>query len=255
MPDMGDKAREEFFSEAHEIIEGLSRDLWQLDGARDKGTSEPELVNNIFRAVHTLKGLAGLFGAARMSALSHELENLLDDLRLGKLELTPAVLDLLFRGVELYGRILAVEKGVRQDPLSDIDDFLRELGQLLDAGGKDEPQNPMAHYQLEPGLLAVLTEYEEHRLRTNIEQGQSLYRLRVSFELATIDEALNSLKARAKSHGEIITYLPTGEGADADSIELDILIASQQKIDALRTLHGNERTKIDEVPRASVSHS
>ena len=91
MADMGDKAREEFFSEAHEIIEGLSRDLLQLDAARDKGPAEPELVNNIFRAVHTLKGLAGLFGAARMSALSHELENVLDDLRLGKIELTQNV--------------------------------------------------------------------------------------------------------------------------------------------------------------------
>jgi two-component system chemotaxis sensor kinase CheA len=135
MPDIGDKAREEFFSEANEIIEGLSRDLLQLDAARDKGPAEPELVNNIFRAVHTLKGLAGLFGAARMSALSHELENVLDDLRLGKIELTQRVVDLLFRGVNLYGRILAVEKGLRTDSLADIDQFLRELGDLSEVGG------------------------------------------------------------------------------------------------------------------------
>ncbi|HEX9298220.1 MAG TPA: chemotaxis protein CheA, partial [Polyangiaceae bacterium] len=94
-----------------------------------------------------------------------------------------------------------------------------------------------------------LTEYEEHRLRTNIEQGQSLFRLRVRFELATIDEALNNLKLRAKPHGEIITYLPTGEGADADSIELDILMASQATLGVLRSLLGSENTKIDEVPR------
>ena len=53
-----------------------------------------------------------------------------------------------------------------------------------------------------------------------------LYRLRVQFQLATIDQALDELKAIAKPHGEIITYLPTGAGADADSIELDILMAS-----------------------------
>jgi two-component system chemotaxis sensor kinase CheA len=248
MPDMGDKAREEFFSEAHEIIEGLSRDLLQLDAAREKGPAEPELVNNIFRAVHTLKGLAGLFGAARMSALSHELENVLDDLRLGKIELTQSVIDLLFRGVNIYGRILAVEKGVRTDPLTDIEQFLHELGQLSEVGG-GEAEAPSAYYELDPGLLAVLTEYEEHRLRTNIEQGQSLFRLRVRFELATIDAELNSLKLRAKPHGEIITYLPTGEGADADSIELDILMASQAKLDVLTSLLGNDRTKIEEIPR------
>jgi two-component system chemotaxis sensor kinase CheA len=73
----------------------------------------------------------------------------------------------------------------------------------------------------------------------------------VRFELATIDEALNSLKLRAKPHGEIITYLPTGEGADADSIELDILMASQSSLEVLRSLLGDDRTKIEEVPRRS----
>src|SRR5262245_34922756 len=187
MADMGDKAREEFFSEAHEIIEGLSRDLLQLDAARDKGPAEPELVNNIFRAVHTLKGLAGLFGAASMGALSHELENVLDDLRLGKIELTQKVIDLLLRGVSIYGRLLAVEKGLRTDPLNDIDQFLRELGDLSEVGGVDA-QAPSAYYDLDPALLAVLTEYEEHRLLMNIQQGQSLFKLRVRFDLATIDE-------------------------------------------------------------------
>src|SRR5262249_5074633 len=168
MADMGDKARDEFFSEAHEIIEGLSRDLLQLDDSRDKGPAEPELVNNVFRAVHTLKGLAGLFGAARLSALSHELENVLDDLRLGKIALTRRGLDRLLRGISIYQRILSVEKGLRQDPLDDMDEFIRELGSLSDAGESAEPA-PAARYELDPGLLAVLTEYEEHRLRTNIE--------------------------------------------------------------------------------------
>jgi two-component system chemotaxis sensor kinase CheA len=250
MADMGDKAREEFFSEAHEIIEGLSRDLLQLDSSRGKGPVDPELVNNIFRAVHTLKGLAGLFGAARMSALSHELENVLDDLRLGKIELTQAALDLLFRGVTIYGRILAVEKGTRNDPLTDIDQFLRELADLSEAQSDEAPISG-AFYELDPGLLAVLTEYEEHRLRTNIEQGQSLFRLRVRFELATIDAALSTLKTKAKPHGEIITYLPTGEGAEADSIELDILMASKASLDVLRSLLGGEQAQIEEVPRRS----
>jgi two-component system chemotaxis sensor kinase CheA len=249
MPDAVDKARDEFFSEAHEIIEGLSRDLLVLDASRGKGPTDPEIVNNIFRAVHTLKGLAGLFGATRMSALSHQLEDVLDDVRLGKVELTQRVLDLLFRGVDFYGRILSEEKGLRADALQDLDPFIGELGNVSDAGAPIR-KAPSDHYELDPGLLAVLTEYEEHRLRTNIEQGQRLYKLRVSFELATIDEALNGLKVRAKPHGEIITYLPTGEGADADSIELDILMASQASLEELHSILADGRTRIEEVPRA-----
>ena len=87
----------------------------------------------------------------------------------------------------------------------------------------------VAQYELDPGLLGVLTEYEEHRLRTNIQAGLSLYRIRVQFSLATIDSALDDLKAKARPHGEIITYLPTGGGGDIDTIELEILIASRAR--------------------------
>src|ERR1700745_3452554 len=97
-----DKAREEFFSEAQELVDGLGRDLLPLDENLKRGSLvDPELVNDVFRAVHTLKGLAGLFGAARMTGLSHELEDVLDDLRLGRIEVSTGVLDLLFQAVEL----------------------------------------------------------------------------------------------------------------------------------------------------------
>src|SRR5258708_36570235 len=94
-----DKAREEFFSEAQELVDGLGRDLLALDEGIKRGTTDQELINDVFRAVHTLKGLSGLFGAARMTGLSHELEDVLDDLRLGRIELSSSVLDLLFQAV------------------------------------------------------------------------------------------------------------------------------------------------------------
>ena len=56
--------------------------------------------------MHSLKGLSGLFGVTRMTNLSHNLENLLDSLRLGRVELQPATLDLLFEAVALFNRIV-----------------------------------------------------------------------------------------------------------------------------------------------------
>ena len=54
-----DKAREEFFSEAQELVDGLGRDLLALDEVVKKGGSDIELINDVFRGVHTLKGIAG----------------------------------------------------------------------------------------------------------------------------------------------------------------------------------------------------
>jgi two-component system chemotaxis sensor kinase CheA len=244
------RVRDEFLSEAQEIIEGLGRDLLALDeGVRNKRV-DPSLVNDVFRAVHTLKGLAGLFGATRMASVSHELEELLDHLRLGRVELTAEVLDMLFRSVQLYGRILQAEKEGRDQPMPEVDELIRDLHR--GTGGPAGPSS-VGEYDLDASLLAVLTEYEEHRLRTNIAQGMRLYRLRVQFQLATIDQALDELKGIAKPHGEIITYLPTGAGADADSIELDILMASGSTLDVLRGALDGRGVEIEEVARRAAA--
>jgi two-component system chemotaxis sensor kinase CheA len=250
--DVSDKARDEFLSEAQELVDGLGRDLLHLDEGLKKGRLDAELINDIFRAVHTLKGLSGLFGATRMAGLSHELEDVLDDLRLGRIELTSAVLDLLFQAVALYARILASEGGDAPDPAVEVEQLLVALGQFSQrrvGGGA----GVVSQYDLDPGLLGVLTEYEEHRLRTNIQQGQGLYRIRVRFSLATIDSALDDLKAKARPHGEIITYLPTGSGADVDTIELEILIASRASLDVLRGAITGPEVHIDEVRRRAGS--
>ncbi len=243
-----DKAREEFFSEAQELVDALGRDLVGLDECLRKGQVDAELVNEVFRGVHTLKGLSGLFGATRVAGLSHQLEDALDDLRLGRLDLTTGVLDLLFQAVSLYTRLLVAEKGETPEPVAEVDALLAAFSDVSARRGGAQA-GTVAQYDLDPGLFGVLTEYEEHRLRTTIQQGLGLHRIRVRFSLATIDSALDELKANAKPHGEIITYLPTGTGVDAETIELEILLASNEPVDALRAALAGPNLSIEEVAR------
>ena len=79
-----DRAREEFTSEAEELLDTLSRDLSDFESQGQN--VRPELVNKIFREVHSLKGLAGMLGFGDISELSHSLEDMLDKLRMGKIE-------------------------------------------------------------------------------------------------------------------------------------------------------------------------
>jgi two-component system chemotaxis sensor kinase CheA len=188
-----------------------------------------------------------------MSGLSHELENVLDDLRLGRVEISQPVLDTLFHAVSLYSRILSAESGDGEDPGPDIEQLLLSLGQLSQRRSGGGGAGIVAQYDLDPGLLGVLTEYEEHRLRTNVQQGQSLYRIRVRFSLATIDSALDELKAKARPHGEIITYLPTGSGSEIDTVELEILMASRASVELLKSAISGPNIAIEEVRRRAGS--
>jgi two-component system chemotaxis sensor kinase CheA len=251
--DLPERAREEFFSEAQEIVDILARDLLALDEALRRNAVEPDTVNDFFRGVHTLKGLAGLFGLDRLSRLTHELENKLDELRLGKLALSPDVLDRLFRAVELIGRLLAAARLNGRDDDPELEAFLKELQK------KDEPPSAksatLGDYAIDPSLVSVLTEYEEHRLRTNIQAGTPLYRIRARFPLLTIDKGLDDLKARARPLGEIITYLPTGSSGDADSLELDILLASSTPLEQVRQRIEAPGVTVSEIPRTGGSAS
>ncbi|MDB4974139.1 MAG: CheA signal transduction histidine kinase [Myxococcaceae bacterium] len=236
--------REEFLSEAQEIVETLSRDLLLLEQSQKEGRSDPDLLNDIFRAVHTLKGLAGMFGLPSLQTLAHTLENLLDDLRLGRVDLTQDTLDILFDGIERIQRILASDD---EAIAYDISDLEKSIDRVADAA--PEARDVLRDYELGESVLSVLTEYEEHRLRQNVSQGLPLYRLCVSFGLASIDTALEELKSRARSLAELITYLPSMGGGNEDVIDLEVLLASASDLEALREALCTGNAVLEPVPR------
>lgn len=155
--DDNDSVREDFLSEAQEIVETLSRDLLLLEQSQKEGRSDPDLLNDIFRAVHTLKGLAGMFGMSGLSNLAHTLENLLDDLRLGRVDITQEALDVLFDGVERIQRILASDD--QQADLLELEPGPRARPeQPAPSDPKEVAEDVLAEYQLGESVLSVLTE-------------------------------------------------------------------------------------------------
>jgi two-component system chemotaxis sensor kinase CheA len=244
----GDKARGEFLSESQELIENLSRNLLALEESRSKGGGiDAEHLNEAFRSVHTLKSLAGLFGDRQMNQLSHRLEDLLDDLRLGRHELTDDTLDLLFTAVDVYWQLLGAQEGTTNSVVGQVLARLEAMGPAAAA-----PTGELDHFAIDPALLAVLTEYEEHRLVVSIRQGLGLYLVRIQFELATLDKALTEIKERAKPLGEVITYLPAGDADSPEFIRLDLLLATGAQLAALTETLGGPQVEIRPIPRRTV---
>jgi two-component system chemotaxis sensor kinase CheA len=246
MNESGERAKEEFFSEGQELVEVFSRTLLALDEALADERDEPGLVNEAFRAVHTFKSLAGIFGAKALANLSHRLEDTLDEVRLGRLALTRDLLDVLFHAVEMYWQLLAHEREPASGPAPAIDGVLERLAHLRPDASAIKLEEQL---DFDTGLLSVLTEYEEHRLRISVAAGLQLFKIRVRFDLATIDKDLEEIKNKAKPLGEVITYLPTGEMASADAIELDLLLASASTQEALAEALGGPNILVEAIAR------
>ena len=260
------KAVQEFLSEAQEFAESLSRNLMSMDEGLRTGEPDPELINDVFRGWHTLKGLAGTFGVESLSRLAHHEENLLDDIRLGRVELTGDVLDTLLGSVETVmlilgtvgesGDLTAADGRPEVDKLIDLLEQGGDAASLTDQPAEDELADVAMTTELVPTeVLEVLTEYEEHRLKINLEKGRPLYRVRTRFELQSIDSELEAIKQRLKPVGEIITYLPSTEGDDPDKLDIDVLLALKGTVDDLSRVLQNESVELEIVvpERGSVA--
>ena len=231
----GNKAMKEFLSEAQDFVESLSRNLIEIDKAVKTGEPDPDMVNEVFRGWHTLKGLASTFGVEPLSLLAHDEESLLDDIRLGRKAFTPHILDSLFESIEEVTKILGIinESGDIKAPGYSDTRTKTTGGQSPDSGasGQSEDDNTSLvdpKNLIDAEILEVLTEFEEHRLQINLQQGQAIYKLRISFSLMSIDQELEDIKGRLRPIGEVITYLPSSESNDPDMLDIDVLLALHQ---------------------------
>ncbi|ESE41061.1 chemotaxis protein CheA [Shewanella decolorationis] len=93
-----------FFEESHEHLENME----QLLIALDIQSPDPEELNTIFRAAHSIKGGSGIFGFTALTSVTHVMENLLDKIRKGTFELSSGIIDLLLKTVDTLSHILSL---------------------------------------------------------------------------------------------------------------------------------------------------
>ncbi|MDT3319104.1 chemotaxis protein CheA [Shewanella sp. SP1S2-4] len=99
-----------FFEESHEHLENMEQLLLALDLA----SPDPEELNTIFRAAHSIKGGSGIFGFTALTSVTHVMENLLDMTRKGNFQLTSSIIDLLLSTVDTLSHILSLYREEEQ---------------------------------------------------------------------------------------------------------------------------------------------
>ncbi len=118
---------ESFIVETREILERLGQDLLTLE----KGTADQEMLNTIFRAVHTVKGTSSFLGLDQMTGLAHRFEDVLNKVRRGELTVTPPRMDVMLEAYDLL-RVLLENIEARKNDKLDLDDILAKLKAAAD---------------------------------------------------------------------------------------------------------------------------
>lgn len=214
--------RASFFVECEELLESLQDALAQMD----EGSSDKETINVVFRAVHSIKGGAGAFGLDALVAFAHRYETVLDELRSGRLTVTPEAMKLFFHAADLlHDQVRAARDG---GPVPEgSESCLTDLEALIGGGAGPEPEEEITDFQ--PMTLA----FDFADPAETAEQPVWSVRFRPTAALyASGNEPLHLLRALAGlGSAEIRCNL-------ADLPELDALAPEESYLDWQITLTG-----------------
>ncbi|WP_126425199.1 chemotaxis protein CheA [Brevibacillus marinus] len=128
-----------FLAEAEELLQLLEMEILNLEQQGDA----PHIIQNIFRIAHTLKGSSAAMGFEEMKQLTHEMENVLDQIRHQLLPVTQQVVDILFQCLDQLNRL---KREIEQDGVTktNIDSIVQQLRQLeTEAEGNRESDSQL----------------------------------------------------------------------------------------------------------------
>ncbi len=130
MEDPMAEIRATFFQECDEQLAALEAGLLEMEG----GTADAETVNAVFRAVHSMKGGAGIFSLDALVRFAHKFETALDKVRSGELVATPAVVGVFLRAADVLSDVVhAAQEGSTADE-GRISALVVELERISDSG-------------------------------------------------------------------------------------------------------------------------
>ncbi len=143
-----------FIDETREHLQSLNEQILILE----KEPENVDTINEIFRAAHSLKGMAGTMGYKRMQRLTHDMENVFSEIRNGKMKASPKLVDVLFKGLDALEQYLDVIVNSGDEGTEDNEDIIKVLNEILNEGlgGATEVAAPAT--QAAPAPAAVATQ-------------------------------------------------------------------------------------------------
>ena len=192
-----------------------------------------------------------MFGFLEIAELGHNLENLLDSLRLGRVSLDQGTVTVLFDSMDLLGNLVrGAEAGISEADA--VSQAIARIDSCIAAVPKTDAPSPLARLGLPEKVLNTLTEYEEHRLLENAKKGRKIYSIRASFNLATFDQDLGELTEILKKEGEVISTLPSSGGGLGFSIDFEILYGSDKDTDEVTAMVEGENVAVTRLDAAAA---
>ncbi len=255
-----------FIDETSEHLQDLSQHLMVLE-------EEPEnadTINEIFRAAHSLKGMAGTMGYKRMQHLTHIMENVFSEIRNGKMTVTSELVDILFDCLDALQAYLDNIQQTADEGTDDNEPIIARLNAFLESGNeaaggeKSKTEQKKDNKKKTKALSPKFDEFEIDAMKEAFDKQMQVYKIDV-----LIDENCILKAARAflvfkalEELGEVIKSNPSAQDIEDEKFEFEfcVIFVTQEELEKVQAAVENvseiknvDIIQIKEIPQNEVS--
>ena len=234
-----------FLDETKEHLQNLNTRILELEADPENA----DTINEIFRAAHSLKGMAGTMGYKRMQNLTHDMENVFSEVRNGAIKVLPEMIDVLFQCLDALEEYTDNIQSSADEGTNDNEPLIKMLNDILNGnmGGSSAPQeeapakeaapvqskpsggNKWDSVKLDSTQISVIKEAQT--------QGKKVYGLNVMVQESCILKAARAFLVfkAVEDLGEIIVSDPSAQDVEDEKFDRDftLIVLSDAELDAL----------------------
>lgn len=234
-----------FIDESEEHLQTLSDCIMVLE----KEPDNKDTINEVFRAAHSLKGMAGTMGFKRMQHLTHDMENVFQEVRSDHIKVTSGMIDLLFKCLDALEGYVDNIKSTSDEGTEDNEVIIKELNDFIaKTEGAEETGNtetseakeaaPESTQEEKAGQEKIeLTNDEKKAIREAESNGQHIYVMAVHIQKDCLLKAARAFLVfkAVEDFGQILVYRPSSQDIEDEKFEFEFsfFLASEESEDKI----------------------
>lgn len=251
-----------FIDETNGHIQALNDNIMILE----KEPENKDVINEIFRAAHSLKGMAGTMGFKKMQRLTHDMENVFQEIRNDNIKVNSNLIDILFNCLDAIEEYLETVKATSDEGDNGNEALIQQLNDYLNGGATAAPAEEAVETKDAPAKEEAASDGLSHmevddvtysKIKEAQESGLHIYEFTVHIQKDCLLKAARAFLVfkAVEDFGEILAYNPSSQDIEDEKFDLDfsLVVASSQElqpiVDAIKAV-----SEIEGVDAKESSH-
>ena len=237
-----------FLDESNEHLQTLSDQLIILEKEPDNS----DTIYEIFRAAHSLKGMAGTMGYKRMQNLTHDMENVFSEVRNGNMEVNSNLVDVLFQCLDALETYVDNIRETQDEGTDDNEPIIKALNAFIASEGKGNAAPAAKKEEASAATASAapaddkdmpLADFEKNAVNEALKKNLHVYKIKVSVDENCILKAARAFLVfkNLEGHGDIIKSEPSVQDIEDEKFDFDfsIIVVTEEKYDNIIALIKN----------------